>query len=180
LILPGWGQHYAGAKGRAKAFLASEFSLWAGFVAFRIYGNWRAEDYRLFAATHAGVKIEGKSKEYWTDLSNYRDIYEYNEEKRRFRAYEEVYPITEDYFWRWDSEDSRRTFDRLWHSSERAYRNATLTIGIILLNHVISAIDAIWTLHRYQRSGRLPRWHLQTRSRLRGPYFVSIGLHKEF
>ncbi|HDI51538.1 hypothetical protein DRQ12_00970 [candidate division KSB1 bacterium] len=183
LLLPGWGELHTGAKKRATGFLISEGLLWCTFAALQIYGYWRENDYKDFAAKHAGVQVAGKDKEYFTHLSFFDDIYEYNEEKRRLRSYDEVYPVDEEHFWRWDSQASRRHFSSIRLSSQRAYRNATLTVGVILFNHLLSAIDAIWTARGHNKKLQSSvNWHIESRVRYHSqnvPYF-QVGLVRSF
>ena len=163
LLLPGWGELRTGAIKRATGFLISEGLLWSTFAALQIYAHWREWDYKDFAANHADVQVVGKDKDYFTHLSFFDNIYEYNEEKRRLRRYDEVYPVDEEHFWQWDSETSRSRFKSLRHSSEQAYRTATLTIGVVLLNHLFSAIDAIWTTRQHNKELKTPaNWKIES------------------
>ena len=52
LILPGAGEYYLGKHTLAKAFFATEVTLWLSYFAFRQYGKWIREDALAFAATH--------------------------------------------------------------------------------------------------------------------------------
>ncbi len=152
LLLPGWGEYSAGAKDRAKGFLVAEGILWSSFTAFEIYGKWKHSDMANLAVERAGVNNKNKNNTFYSHVSNYQDIEEYNEEMRRFRRYDDVYPIDADHFWRWQTETDREQFDRLHLSSQLAFRNATLVVGGILVNHFLSAIDAIWVTYRANRS----------------------------
>lgn len=162
-FLPGAGQFYAEAKSRAKISLVSEAILWSFFFSFRTYGNWLRNDYQIFAATHAGADISGKDKDYFANLSAYPSIYEYNEEMRR-RRLREIYPL-DSHFWQWDSQASRLKYARIRTSSERAYNRATLMIGGVLLNHILSAIDALWAAHRCNKRQQPSnvKIHIETR-----------------
>jgi len=172
-LLPGAGQLYAEAKGRAKISLVSEAILWSLFFSFRTYGNWLRNDYLVFAATHAGVDISGKDKDYFANLSAYPSIYEYNEEMRRQRRSEEIYPL-DSHFWQWDNRASRLKYDQIRTSSERAYNRATLMIGGILLNHILSAIDALWAAHRYNKRQQPSNVRIHIETNL--PTEVSLSL----
>ena len=147
-LLPGWGELSAGDTKRARSFLIAEGLLWSAFAAFQIYGNWKRNDLENFAVERAGVNATGKPKSFYTDVSNFVDIYEHNEEMRRFRRYENVYPVDEDHSWSWAFETDRQRFDELRLSSSQALRNATLMLGVVFTNHVISAIDAIYVTRR--------------------------------
>jgi len=148
LLFPGWGELSAGAKKRGTSFLLAEGILWSSFAALQVYGNWKQNDLENFAIERADVNSTGKSKSFYSDVSNFFNIYEYNEEKRRFRQYDEVYPVDEDHFWQWKNEQDQDKFDEMRSSNEVAKRNATLVIGGILVNHIISSVDAIWVTHQ--------------------------------
>ncbi len=161
LVLPGWGEWGLGHRRRGLAFLLAEGALWSTFAAFKIYGRWRENDYIHFAYERAGVAPGHKEQSFYFHVSNYRNLYEYNEEMRRFRRYGDVYPEDAAHFWEWKSKSDRLRFDRLRLTSQLAFRNATLTVGAVLINHLLSAVDAVWMAHRER--GRLavravPRW----------------------
>lgn len=144
LLLPGWGQLSTGANTRARSFIVAEGLFWSTFASFQIYSHLKRNDLENFAVQSAGVKGTGKEKTFYTDVSNFIDIYEHNEEMRRFRRYDDVYPIDEENFWQWNSVKDQNKFDELRLSAEKANRNSTLILGAIIANHVISGIDAIF------------------------------------
>ncbi len=144
LLLPGWGQLSTGANTRARSFIVAEGLLWSTFASFQIYSHLKQDDLESFAVQSAGVNGIGKEKTFYTDVSNFIDIYEHNEERRRFRRYDDVYPIDDKHFWKWNSVKDQNRFDELRLSAEKANRNSTLILGAIIVNHVISGIDAIF------------------------------------
>ncbi len=148
LLLPGWGEFSSGAKKRARYLLVTEGVLWTTFVSLQIYGHWKQSDMENYAMEKAQVNTTGKDNTFYANVSNYHNIYDYNEEKRQFRQYSLVYSVDEDHFWQWDSDADSRRFDQLYTSRKLAGRNATLLIGGILLNHIFSAIDAVWVRHK--------------------------------
>ena len=152
LILPGLGERYVGSNTKAQIFMATEVSLWLSYAGFVTYRDWRKQDYKTFAAAHASVELRGKSDSYFIDLGNYQSIYDYNAAKLRQRNLPEYYTDVETYFWNWDSSASRARFEQLRISADKADNRALFAIGAILANHVISAIDAIWSVTRYNRN----------------------------
>ncbi len=142
-ILPGAGEYYAGSKKMAKIFLSSEIILWTAYFSFRTYGNWKKEDYIQLAVSHAGVNASGKDHPYFVNIENFNDIRAYNETKLRQRQFDELYPENGSYSWQWDSEVSRLQFERLRVASDTAYHRSLFVIGGILVNHIISGIDAL-------------------------------------
>lgn len=148
LILPGMGEKYVGANSKATMFLATEVTLWLGYTGFVTYRDWRKEDYKTYAASHAQVELEGKSDSYFIDVGNYSSIYEYNAAKLRQRNLPEYYRDEQAYFWQWQSEAHRQKFDQLRIASDKANNRSMFVIGAILANHVLSAIDAVWSAHK--------------------------------
>lgn len=154
LLLPGLGERYCGAATRGWAFTAAEAGLWAGFAAFRFYGDWRSEDYRAYAAARAGVDPRGKSHRYFVDIGNYSDIEAYNAAMLRERNLPKVYLDTETYFWAWPSEVERLRYAHLRVGADKAYQRSVMVVGAIIANHLVSAIDAMWLAKRSNRHAR--------------------------
>ncbi len=151
LLLPGLGERTCGASTRGWALTATEATLWASMVAFRLYGHWRTQDYRAYAASKAGVSPEGKSHRYFVDIGNYASIDSYNAAMLRERNLAKVYQDTETYFWRWPSEVERIRYAHLRVSADNAYQRSLMIVGAILANHLVSAIDALWVARRTQQ-----------------------------
>lgn len=150
LLLPGSGERYLGKKTLAKAFLITEVTLWVSYFAFREYGNWVRDDALAYAATHSGAGIDGKPSQYYVDIGNYSDIYEYNDAKQRMREFDKVYD-TDDYFWEWDSDQNRREFENMRIAGDRAINRSVFVLGGIFANHLLSAIDAVWQTYRHNK-----------------------------
>ncbi len=143
LALPGAGEFYAGSKKSGLIFLGAEIALWSGCGAFRTYGDWKKEDYRLYAAVHAGVDLSAKDHAYFVDIENYSDLQVFNDAKLQQRDLRGMYPEDRAYSWSWDSDESRTRFKSLRLSSDRAYNRSFIVIGAIVVNHIISGIDAV-------------------------------------
>ena len=142
-ILPGAGEYYAGSKKWATVFAVSELTLWTTFTAFRIYGNGKRDDSRLFASAHAGVNPAGKDNQYFIDIENFMSIVDYNDFKLQQRDLDALYPEDATYSWQWDSESSRAKYESMRVSKDRAYNRSTIVIAAVVLNHLISGVDAI-------------------------------------
>lgn len=142
-VLPGAGEYYAGSKRMGKIFFGIEALLWATFAGFRTYGDWKKNDYIQFAAAHAGVDGTGKDHTYYVAVENYDNIRDYNDAKLRQRNVKEMYPENKAYSWQWDGESSRKTFEKLRIASDNAYSRSLFVIGGIVLNHIVSGIDAL-------------------------------------
>ncbi|MFA4838091.1 MAG: hypothetical protein WC703_01265 [Candidatus Neomarinimicrobiota bacterium] len=154
LVLPGWGEHSLGNHRRGYGFNSAEVLCWIAYAAFQIQGKTLKENMKAYAAEHAGVYPKGKDDYYFTDIGNYMNIFEYNEQKLRNRQYESLYPENAKYYWAWDSDNSRKKFDRLRVRSSSALRNSTFAIGALVANRIISVIDVmILTKDRVEKTG---------------------------
>jgi hypothetical protein len=163
-LLPGAGEYYVGRKTMAKGFFFTEIALWAAYISFESYHKWKRDDMYIYAATHADAQARGKPSQYFVDIGNYDNIYDYNDAKQRQREFYKVYPVNDDYFWAWESNEHRKQFERMRISGSRAHNRAEFMIGGIIANHMVSAINAVWQLHR--RNKRLSkiedaRFHFQ-------------------
>lgn len=182
LLVPGTGQFYAQAPRRGKIFLGTELAILAGFLGLRLYSNWKEEDYRLHAATHASVKPQGKSKSYFEDVSLFMSMEEYNRQQlRNFREEAQLYSGAD--FWEWDSDASRRKFDSLYRASTNAEDNSVLMTGVGLLNHLLSAVDAARTAKAYNKKQASSPSPVQFTFKVKpfpGSSMVMVGLKKRF
>jgi hypothetical protein len=151
LVIPGWGQRRVGAKTAARNFFVAEVLLWTGFTAFQIYGNWIEDDYKLFAATHAGAQVAGKEDQFFADMSNFISVDEFNQNRLRRRDVEGLYDPVKD-FWEWDTDVNRRKYENLFERSEKAYSRALFMVAGVIANHIVSGIHAGWVAHKKSSS----------------------------
>jgi len=143
IVLPGWGEHSLKYHKRGYALNSSELFLWASYAALLYFGNSAEQDMQAYAATHAGINTRGKDVYYYTDIGNYNTIYEYNDQKLRYRQYAALYPDTDEYYWAWDSDASRQKFDKLRYDSQQLLHMASFALGGLILNRIVSMIDVI-------------------------------------
>ena len=155
LLVPGWGQRLAGRAGRARAFLATEAVLIGVFIGLRIQGEVRQERYIDYAELFAGVReASGKSDGYYRNLGRYASTADYEDDLMRdARArygddieQREAYVASRrppaDEAWLWESTAHREAFTEMRRGSRSSFHRADQMIGIILLNHLLSAVDA--------------------------------------
>ncbi len=141
LLIPGWGQHYAGNGGGR--FIAAELAFWTGYVAFDRLRQIRADRFHSYVAEHAGADSQGKGGQYLDDLGFYESRLQHNQ----FALSEDgpkaqLYPTGADFYWEWDRAASRERYRTLRNESESAKRQALYTTGLAVANHLVSAIHA--------------------------------------
>lgn len=149
-LFPGAGQYYADSKFKGQVFMGVEASIWVGFIAYRVYGGWKKDDYQDFAAAHAGVNNAGKDDEFYDWLGFYDSREEFNQFGRLYYPDRAYLADNESYYWQWDSEDNRLTFKDMKDDSKRAFRNSTFMIGLAIANRVIAGIDTYRTVKSAQ------------------------------
>lgn len=146
VLLPGAGQYYAGSTFKGQVFMGIEAAIWSGFIAYRVYGGWKKDDYQSYAATHAGVDNEGKDDEFYDWIGFYENREEFNQLGRLYYPERSYLPDDAAHYWQWDSESSRMVFKNLKDASKRSFRNASFMLGLALFNRVIAGIDTYRTV----------------------------------
>lgn len=152
MVLPGWGQRYGGRPGRATFFTTLEIGIWTGLIWSSQAAQQTESDYLAFARQHAGVSGSFEHQ-YYVNIGNFQNQDDYNTAKRLQRSYEEQYHGSGTW-WEWDSDASRRTFKDLRISSDRHSNRVYYMLGGLLLNRVLSAIDAGQGLAKRQKELR--------------------------
>lgn len=144
LILPGWGQYAMERPKRGNFFISSEI-LTISLSAFSFIKSNNVEDnYIALAAEHAGTNESGKGHQYWVDIGNYNSIEDFNDEHLRWREYDALYPNDMIWRWQWNSEEKREEFEDLRIESDNYELIGKFLIGGVIINHIISAIDAFY------------------------------------
>jgi len=184
LLVPGMGELYAEGFGSGKYFLIAEGGLWITYAAFEIHGNDLRDGARSFASARAGVTLGGQDDQFFVDVGNFLTMDEYNDKRLRDREPEKLYSAGSGQYWRWDSEDSRLTYREQRISSEDMYNNRKFVGAAIIINHVVSAINAARAAISYNSSLEKSLGSLELSSRvLGGPggeHGVLVTLSKKF
>lgn len=151
LILPGTGEAYVGEEFQSKLFLGLELVGWGLVIANMINVNLRESDYKNLAAQQANVLQQGKANQYWIDIAKFDNIYEYNEERRRDRDIDALYPENRYYYWQWDNESNRLGYDAYRIETREIENRRLYYFAAIALNHLVSAINALRLANSYNR-----------------------------
>lgn len=151
LLLPGMGELYANRYDTGKYFTIADGVLWGVFAGFNIYGNWQEKNYKSFAESKGGVSLNGKDSDYYANIGNYLSIDEYNAAMDLQGNFSKVYNTATQY-WKWNSNDQRREYRNMWSLSEQAFNNERFAIGALILNRVISAINAVRLVNSHNKN----------------------------
>ena len=143
-IIPGWGQKSLNYPKRGRVFSYIETGVLLTILGTNTYSNNLKKNYVSFASEHANVSSGGKNHKYWVDIGNFNSVTDYNDEHLRNREASDLYPDNLEWRWVWDTDGNRNTFENKRILSDQMKLVATFGIGAIVLNHMVSAIDALY------------------------------------
>ena len=142
-LLPGMGELYAGDYSSGKYFTIAEGLLWITLGAVEIQANSMQADARAFAVQNAGVSPDGKDDEYFVDIGDFNNVYSYNTAVSRVRQFHKMYNPQSSYAWQWNVDANRTVYRDMRVASDEMYNNEKFVVGVIVLNHLVSAVNAI-------------------------------------
>jgi len=151
LLLPGMGELYAGNYSSGKYFTIAEGALWTTFIGMNIYAGNQKDNYQAYATANASVNTDGKEDAFFATISEFNSLESYNNQKALERNFDEMYN-SESYFWKWNSSEERRTYRDMWTSSEQTYNDIRFVVGAMILNRVVSAINAVRLVASYNKN----------------------------
>jgi hypothetical protein len=154
-VIPGAGQWYAGERSRAGIFLASEGIAWAAFGYFETVGAIKRNDYRTYARANAGIDPAGKDDDFYRVLSFYDSREEYNGAGRIIEPTRPYYPDIRYWDWQWNSTEAREEYRNLRNQSSEAFNRGKFALGALVLNRLVSAVDAWRTAKSVNRRARM-------------------------
>ena len=148
LLLPGMGELYAESYSSGKYFTIAEGVLWGTYIGMSVYASNQEDNYKAYATTKASVNIDGKDDDYFATIGQYQNIENYNDQKALERNFDQMYD-EETFFWKWQSTEDRRSYRSMWSSSEQTYNDLRFVVGAMILNRVVSAINAARLVSAY-------------------------------
>jgi hypothetical protein len=141
LLLPGMGELYADGYESGKYFTIAEGVLWGTYIGMSVHASNLEDNYKAYAITNASINTSGKDDEYFATIGEYQNIEDYNNQKASERNFDQMYN-QETFFWKWQTNEDRRTYRSMWSSSEQTYNDLRFVVGAMILNRVVSAINA--------------------------------------
>jgi hypothetical protein len=180
LLLPGMGELYAGNYDKGKYFTIADGVCWGAYAGFNIFARWRRNDYKAFAAAYGGVDLAGKDAGYLSNISEFTSIEDYNRRQRLDRNFGDIYD-TEKYYWNWASDGKRAEYRTMWESSEYAFNNVRFAVGALIVNRIISAIDAALMVRSYNKNlSAQTSWNVNVTPNQVYPSGLEINFLKSF
>ncbi len=150
LLLPGMGELYADAYDSGIYFTVADAVLWGTYIGVDVYANWKKDRYITYAQTNGGITTANKDDNYYATIGQYMNIDDYNNEKAFERNFGDMYNVNA-YFWKWNTGEERKAYREMWVSSEQSFNNLRFVVGALILNRVVSAINAVRSVSRYNK-----------------------------
>ena len=144
LIMPGWGQYVLGDHKAARKMVLAETGLWLSYAITRGAAGWYQQDFRAFAALHAGVAYPLKPDIYYYRLGRFDSISEYNQVQLRERNISDIYRLDGEYYWQWDNPANRERYSDLRRASLIATKGASFILGSMAVNRAVAAIHVLF------------------------------------
>ena len=148
LVVPGWGELSISENKRAKNFLILEACSWLSFLGSHYSNNWYIKNYTSFSKHHADIDLDLINSQDLSllivHMSQYDNIYDYNETMERQRRADDSYPEDSNYYWNWDNSDNRQIFNNLRINSSLSQKINNFTIAAFIINRFISFFDVIY------------------------------------
>ena len=151
LLLPGMGELYAESYDSGIYFTIADGVLWGTLVGMNVYANWQKDRYISYAQAKGGITTDNKNADYYATIGLYLNIDEYNDEKALEENFSEMYN-TQSYYWKWDTPEDRKHYRGMWTSSEQTFNDVRFVVGALILNRVVSAINAVRLVSKYNRN----------------------------
>jgi len=156
LVLPGWGDYYAGHTYRARYFFIAEAAAWGSFAVFRIQAHRDEQRYKDFAVQFAGVTRTNHSDDFYVEVREWDSSDEYEAYIKAVGRIDLEPDVSADaldrYYtdnrvsdfepWRWESFDRRLQYAELRSASKNAYRRSHFSLAAAAVNRVVSAVLA--------------------------------------
>jgi hypothetical protein len=169
-VIPGAGEFYNKSFLKGLAFLGVEVGAWAVYAIYTKSGNEKTDEFERFADTHWA------EDEYWAslarlsgcDINNRPCLKDYEREHfshflpdERNQTYYENIGKYDQFNAGWDDSISgeakqrdsanRALYTRMRKKANDQFKIATFGTSIVLINHVVSALDAAYTAYQFNR-----------------------------
>ena len=153
LVIPGWGEYSLNEKKRGKLFIITESLLWIGMGGSFLGSNLEKNTYESIAMKHGGISSGDKPRQFWIDIGFYDSREYFIAEHLRWRDFDAVEAYEDpEWDWNWDSKSNKEYFESKRIRSDRLLLMGKFFIGGIVLNHIISGIDALYLSRKHSEN----------------------------
>jgi hypothetical protein len=104
--------------------------------------NYLENDFYTFAGANANTTLSGKSREYIIAIGNYDDLESYNDAQLRTRNWNQVFPETAEFNWKWESSELRFQYQDARARVERNRSQLPTIAALMVVNRLVSGLSA--------------------------------------
>jgi len=173
IMVPGWGDIYAGNKGTGKLLLGAEIAIWFAYFGFQYYGNIQKKDYMQYAHSNANSNLARKNEEYYDAVEVYRTSDDYNTYIREEAR--DLYPdnpeLQNKYFeengyfgeneWQWNANESFMKYRHLRVTARETFQKAVFMTGFAILNRFCAAVTSSRNVNKHNKRIEEMRWGIE-------------------
>jgi hypothetical protein len=168
-IIPGAGQFYIGSDTKGGIFLGSDIVIIGSYIRFRKEKENAVDHYKMFANAHAGLQsgrsediyilaqqymsselhnleVEMQARNFYIGLHNRPDLYQ---------EYLDRYLVSAEDSWEWLNTGDFKRYYGIRRSRRDFEVYETFALGAMILNRVISSLDAAISTNRTNRNTQL-------------------------
>ncbi|MGM0443488.1 MAG: hypothetical protein ACQEQV_04810 [Fibrobacterota bacterium] len=154
LALPGAGQVYAQNRRRAALYFALETVVFSGMILSRRTSDRLMDDAFSLAHRAAGVSAYPDQEDnYWRYITLFESSDDFNRAVEQGRDFDQKITRS-DLQWQWRSTEEKERYTELRSDSEDWNDRWAVFAGAVVLNRVVSFIDARVLARRYNRENR--------------------------
>lgn len=168
-LVPGAGQLYLDNTTKAGIFFASDLLILGSYLRFTKDRSNAIDNYKLLANSQAGLRADASSNLY-NLAQKYKssEIYNNNLEMRarnyfylvlndydRYIEYYETYRIKDEDSWEWTENRHFERYKSVRKDKQTYEIYQNFAFGAILINRLISAVDAVITTNKMNRNSQL-------------------------
>ncbi|HKI45809.1 MAG TPA: hypothetical protein VKA08_10810 [Balneolales bacterium] len=144
LLIPGLGHYYVDHHhwARGQVHLAAEAILWTALIGLKSFSGALNNDMFTYANVHSGINIRNRDRAFQLAVGSFNSLQDYNDYETRARNWDQLYPNTANYYWKWDQQGNRQTYESMSNRYDRINQQVPAIIALMVANRVISGISA--------------------------------------
>ncbi len=155
LVVPGLGEAYANRFEAGRYLVGSEAILWGGYAGLAVYTSDFQNDMENYAIARAGASAGSKGDQnYFAHVGQYQSSDLFNEEMLREGMASNL--IANGQGWSWAVKSDQLYFGQLRTKVQTLDNDRQFMLAAIVVNHLISAIDAYIVTRNFNRDHAAP------------------------
>lgn len=153
LIIPGLGHYYVDHHHwrRGQVQLAAEAVLWTSLIVLKGYSNSLHNNMFTYANEHSGTNIQDRNRQFQLAVASFNSLKDYNDYQARARNWDQLYPNNSKYYWSWDQQSNRRTYENMSNRYDRINQQVPAIIALMVANRIVSGISAYLAARHHRR-----------------------------